>query len=710
MRFPHWQFSLLAMISTLLISKSWGISDKFFLDADITFIFVSECSKLLDIDSNFPYFHSVRILNSYTPLRQITLCESPIDFHLPTEIESLHDFSHRETGKSARHHTLFIPLNQPRLLVSGYLTCEILLHLVTKEFRPDHVFGKVDLSRDIDCIKRAAVLIGTAKLAIFDDNLTSPLLIPCLTCEPLSFLQLLTFSPTEIYKRWNLLNKNMHKYSVSYSTLAESLVNSACSIPYVNSTNSLDPDFCLVLAIVQKYNLTLIRKYGTDSIADFHPHRNFGGVLSYRINYIETFYHIYKVSLSYVNFLTITNPPSPASGVATFVTPFDRETWICLLLTIIGLAGFLTYLEFIKVSRNYWLVTALEKLITVTSILLGQVGDTAGKAYRRGKVTLVILTLWLFGYLVLMANIYQGSIYSCLTVLIPPPTPHGVHDLIDWDILIVARDPFYNFVSGSTKSSLLDYIIPNLLSSGAQTPKFTKFLTGFQQKVVDINDNSAGTMLNKIITENTTKKYPSIAIFLYEMDFDFVLKVYKFVGNRRVVLNRGESPFRNLELRIGDTNLLTPYFSRDYVRMREAGLDKVWLHVKRVGEVLKKFSSGYDKQKYFEAVQRSFGNLKDPVTFTEATPVSTDLIRPVFVICGILMKLGVMAFLGENKKIAVFWGVRLVQWLQLGLLYFGKKLKYLATFCKEKVVTPLIRRIASIVRQMSKLRLLGAIR
>lgn len=583
MWFSHSGFSLITIILTLPTSKCSSIWDGIFLDADITFIFISECSKLLDSDS--AYFHSVLISNSYTPLRHIVLCETLSDFHLPIEVDSLHGFAHRESKKSARHRALVIPLIRTRRLETGYLTCEILLHHVIKEFRPHHVFGKLDLSSpNVECIQHAAVLIGTAKLVVFDDSLTSPLLIPCLTCEPIRFLQLSTYSSSEIGTSWDAQNRNMHKYSVSYATLEKSLQNSACYAPYSHCTNSLDADFCLVLGIAEKYNLTLLKKYGTDSIADFHPNRSFGGVLSYRINYVETFYYIYKASFTYVNFLTITNPPSPTNEV----TPFDWETWLCLLLSVVGLAGFLTLLELMGGCRNNWILVMVEKLITVASILLGQVGDSA--AYRQCKVTLILLAFWLFGYLILMANLYQGSIYSCLAVLTPPDTPRGVRDLINWDILTVARDPFYHFESRSTKSSLLDYIIPTLLSSGIQSPEFTNFLTRFQEKVVGINDESAGKIMNRIVTENSTKTYPSIAIFLYEIDFDFVTKVYKLIRNRHVVLNRGESPFRNLELRLGDRNLLTPYFARDYGRISETGLWKVWLQVKRVGEVLKNSS------------------------------------------------------------------------------------------------------------------------
>lgn len=76
-------------------------------------------------------------------------------------------------------------------------------------------------------------------------------------------------------------------------------------------------------------------------------------------------------------------------------------------------------------------------------------------------------------------------------------------------------------------------------------------------------------------------------------------------------------------------------------------------------------------------MQTSFGDLKEPVTFHEALPVSEELIRPVFVICGTLVGLAVMGFLVENGKIIISFGKRLGQRLWQGLVYFGKIAKRL---------------------------------
>lgn len=57
--------------------------------------------------------------------------------------------------------------------------------------------------------------------------------------------------------------------------------------------------------------------------------------------------------------------------------------------------------------------------------------------------------------------------------------------------------------------------------------------------------------------------------------------------------------------------------------------------------------------KYFEAVQPVFGNMREPVTFHESHPVSTSLLLPGFVLCSITMGSGIVLFMVECQKYRV---------------------------------------------------------
>lgn len=72
-----------------------------------------------------------------------------------------------------------------------------------------------------------------------------------------------------------------------------------------------------------------------------------------------------------------------------------------------------------------------------------------------------------------MANLYQGSIYSRLAVLYPPPSPSGFKDLINWDNWpVVAKDINFIDANGSRHSVLLKFILPQLLQSNDKNLKF----------------------------------------------------------------------------------------------------------------------------------------------------------------------------------------------------------------------------------------------
>lgn len=137
--------------------------------------------------------------------------------------------------------------------------------------------------------------------------------------------------------------------------------------------------------------------------------------------------------------------------------------------------------------------------MVVTCILLGQVGESTGKGYRSGKIVLVLFTIWFFGNFVLMTNLYQGSMYSSLAVLKPKTPPSGVYDLVNWDIPLVSLDMVYDYKSGSTKTILVDYIIPALMSSGGKDSELSKFLSKLKANFVYAKtktEQSTGKALN----------------------------------------------------------------------------------------------------------------------------------------------------------------------------------------------------------------------
>lgn len=419
---------LLSFFLLKIKAEYFNIWSGVFLDADITFIFTPDCSNLLEIGRNFQYFEAVSAHNPYTPIRCIILCRTTSALQHQQGSKSLEIFRYRGTEKSARLKAIFLPLD----VTSGYneifgeLQCEYLIKMSDRVLRQEYIFGHIFSYRDINCFKRAAKLNRGVRLIGFGNGVNSSIFIPCLTCaqDTLNYLQQVSLG--NIKQAWDSLNRDMHKFLI----YVRNPVNAKCGVDSKGFVNLKQPEFCVSATIAEKYNLTLLQFKGVDKV--FLSDRSFGFGIVKMINETKLAEFVYTVTFDPMKFITVTNPSSPASSVTTFVSPFDPATWICILISIISVAEFLTFLKCrgTRHAQNF-ATTFIDKVMTVTFIFLGNVGESSRKAYRSRKISLLLVTIWLFGYLVLMLNFYQGTIYSCITVPLPPPTPRGFEDLVN---------------------------------------------------------------------------------------------------------------------------------------------------------------------------------------------------------------------------------------------------------------------------------------
>lgn len=302
----------------------------------------------------------------------------------------------------------------------------------------------------------------------------------------------------------------------------------------------------------------------------------------------------------------------------------------------------------------------VDKLIIVTCIFLGQVGDSSGSPYRNRKVSLILLTLWLFGNLFLMVNYYQGSIYSCLAVLLPPPTPRRVEELADSNIRMIAMNEYYK-LDGTAHTYLQDIVIPQLIKSVGQKPEFIKFLAKFQAKLLSANDELVSQMYRKILNENSTRTHPLMVLFFFRDEFEAYVRFSRYWGNRHIARSTGDSPFRVIIFHVWNRNLFTPYLAKGLKRIQESGLTQMWHDMNSIVEVFSTRELLFARGKYFKAVQDLFGRVREQATFHEAKVVSLDLILPAFYICAIIISLGVAGFATENWKLLASWGKTVVK-------------------------------------------------
>lgn len=554
-------------------------------------------------------------------------------------------FAYSRTEKSARAKAIFLPLD-PTIGYREFLKCESFIHWADRVFRQEYIFAHFVHHVDLACLKKHTESISTARLILFE-SLNSLPFIPCLTCEPKTYSKIQSVSIHNIRQLWDAENKDMHKYLI----FILDTVNATCGLLHSGFNNVRCPCLCPIATIAEKYNLTLTQYMG-HYITPTSFVKNSFGVFFYRIGEVSPDEAMYEINVHIINFMTVTNPPSPGSGVATFVSPFDTGTWTSLLFSVISVAGCLTWLAW-KGGESKDAVTFLtimtEKVIMVACILLGQVGESTGKAYQSRKIVWILLILWLLGNFLLMANLYQGSIYSCLAIPKPIQTPHGVEALVNWNLPVIVMDDLYNAGTGRQDSYLLDYIIPRLMSKEShRSPKFLKLLSKFLAIVLPRNNNTFSLWDKTIRANSSTSR--TIVVMKPNVGLETDMILNKYLGNRQIVLNKGDSPFNVVEFKVGSANLLTPYTVRELERMMESGLSNMWEKVLRINCILRTLNPANEK-KYFEALQNLFGKVKQAIAFHEATPVSVELIEPIFAVCGVLVISAMAGFVLENRNL-----------------------------------------------------------
>ncbi|OXA39927.1 putative RNA-directed DNA polymerase from transposon BS [Folsomia candida] len=604
------------------------------------------------MDAEIVIFRTVAEENSYTPLRHLVLCNTPLGVHYPAG-KLLEFYCYRATERATRPKGIFLTLD----ITKGYhiptnmLHCEMLLYIADRYYRQQYIFGNTVHHRDSACLSRAAYWLSYSKLVLFENHFEFSKLhfqIPCLTCQPITSVQLNTVTLLRITELWDAQNRDMNKYLIFLRVS----VNSTCG-PLIHGFSIVAfADYCPTALISEKYNLTLLQTFDVSNT--YNRTRSFDLVL-FSVGFdMGSLSFVYELNFVSVNFVTLTSLPSPASDVATFVSPLDTPTWIFALASVFMVAAYLMWLSWKESHRSGWILLIAiiaDKVFTVATILLAQVGESAGKAYRVRKVGLVIVTLWFSGNFLLMANLYQGSIYSCLAVFFPPKTPSGVMDLVNWDVPIVEVATIYDPETGSGNMSFLSYIIPQLISYHRdQNIKLTQFLTKFQSRLLSRNNQFVRNMVEGTIVNKNKKITQSIVLMYFEHLIETYIKLIRLLGNQFVVQNKGDSPFNGVLGKIGIQNLLSPYFVRELRRMHESGLRVMWENVLKAHTLLSFKANLYEHHKYFEAVQDSFGSMRKPVTFHESNPVSMDLILPVFSLCGILIAFGLVGFVAENSK------------------------------------------------------------
>lgn len=134
--------------------------------------------------------------------------------------------------------------------------CKSLIYFAVKILLQDYIFGRFDRHRDEACLEGSSKILGLSILVLFEESLTSPLFIPCLTCGPNNFLRLKNTSLRAIRQVWDVQNRDMHKYKIF---VTEDSVDVKCGLLYGGFINvGKNVAYCHISSTAEKYNLTFL--------------------------------------------------------------------------------------------------------------------------------------------------------------------------------------------------------------------------------------------------------------------------------------------------------------------------------------------------------------------------------------------------------------------------------------------------------------------
>lgn len=366
-------------------------SPDLFAESDLTFSHSPDSSTRLNNHPDYDDFYTVLAHNPYSPVRSVILHN--VNWYNPNTERDIKAFWYCAMEKTSRVKAIFVNLEQPSMRVDKgqkCFKCEYLVYLVGYRLGYEFIFARIEFSLiPKSFLLSAPALLGEAKFILFEKTFTSPLFIPCLTCDPIAYTKLEIISLGVIRETWNGLNRNMHQYLI----LLQSSVNATCVLNHKGYFNLESRNLCPVATVAAKYNLTLL-EYEPNLDPLIATGRMFSLVLESKVNAVDEMDYIYEVRFKSTNFITVTDPGSQVSGVGAFVSPLTAEAWLCLLVTVISIAGFLTLMEWLRANQDISTIVAamVDNLITMSSVLLGQVGGTCGRTFQTTQVAVILLT------------------------------------------------------------------------------------------------------------------------------------------------------------------------------------------------------------------------------------------------------------------------------------------------------------------------------
>ncbi|OXA64265.1 hypothetical protein Fcan01_00209 [Folsomia candida] len=628
------------------------------------FLLTGEPRKPIQLSHIAPYFNQIRLSNPSTPLLINGIFYNQTDMYLLNT--NFPFFATSPPKKRQGHLITFVNLEiSPRKIVQFEYLATYQVKIALTKVKPNYIFAHLTNPAFSKKFYSSAFRYtrGIAKLVIFSHL---ALYIPCIACntppEKVHIYNLATVDDIFTSKNKNFWNKIIIDIDVIWWT---GKFEGKCGPNLAHYEDMYPPKLCVISVLGKKMNFTLIpsREY-EHSRLKYEDHVisyiAFHTILAEGFN--DLMFFTFKLDFNNFRFAIVTELPSVLNNLYGIYLPFDNATWICLLVGMV-VTGVLARREVERGKMTH----AVEVALRLISFLLGQSGSSNVAGFSSSKrAGIAIATAWFFGVFILMGNLYQGSIFSYLTVKIPPIVPETVEELLESGITILTSS--YSAFSLERSISLLrDVIIPVLTSHLGGNERWAKLLDRLAGKIEFMNYDikyapipDAYSNFTAFLTRNKSKELNTFALMDRKNGLLITTKVLKIMGKQLIVENREETFFNSVGISYIAINYVSGFVIGGYNCLVQSGISSRWEKLQKLRETL------YQVRKlgnvtYNRFFLKEMGGGRNPVEFHENQSVSLAAIGYFVMICGVLVGIGWVMFLGEIKIMITTWFTNLVE-------------------------------------------------
>lgn len=616
--------------------------------------------------SSDQYFHQVRSNNPYVPLTTNT---SFLNFTFPVS----------RIEKSTRIKVSFLdllPITSSVNQVENYL-------LITT---PDYLFIHFDGSEKLNSYRNYARRASSAKFIFFSVTGPYAIFIPRIIGDVMVQEVESILSLRHLDKVWDSLN-TMDLNGAAMLTSLPTTNRENCGYSLSKFHEGDSPYICMLLIPGKKYNFTYLHLARADewrkncNLVDIIGYVKFRQFLLNNLTQVITnkSVKIYDCEIHRFGFVVVSNFPIVENSILGVFNPFENAIWLSLLFSCVCICLVLQF-EGKGLKSRFAPIQTLRDYFLVQSILFGQsIDDQVIKKIGTKHVARPLLAIWFVACYIIMDNLYQGTIYSDLTVMHPPSIPVKFISLLMSNISIVTTTQMLmpsrdgNYIE--YRSLLKDSVIPDVVKNN-QDKGFVHFVKVADRKIVYVHNGNVDVSMVKNMSDSVpiwpnsslniipTKK--AIAIIDESEELSLLRESLNILGKRLVTKN---NPHFSISLRsivLGDQTFLSRkiYFSMQY--LSQAGIKQRWSRMKEMRRTLH-FVRKFGNETYSKYFVKLNSNFKESRLLISSDSDSLGPFWYLLALCAVVVAVAVVLIVLE---------IYVHRTLMRYYYYFSKYLKF----------------------------------